>query len=148
MARFHDLFRELGVTPAAKLVDLPGGTDVLIAGVRRATNTPPTRNGIGRVVFLSLDDGSGPVANAVVFGDAQQKIGWKLFRTSYILIRGKTRRSGARGVSVTVDDMWDLFDVQRKVKAKQQAEQRKADAPTETGVHQVGTEAGWHLRAV
>jgi error-prone DNA polymerase len=95
MARFHDLFRELGVTPAAKLIDLPGGSDVLIAGVRRATNTPLTQNGIGRVVFLSLDDGSGPVTNAVVFGDAQQKIGGKVFRTSYILIRGKTRRSGA-----------------------------------------------------
>ncbi|MET0715822.1 MAG: DNA polymerase III subunit alpha, partial [Mycetocola sp.] len=148
MARFHDLFRELGVTPAAKLIDLPGGTEVLIAGVRRATNTPPTRNGIGRVVFLSLDDGSGPVANAVVFGDAQQKIGGNVFRTSYILIRGKTRRSGARGVSVTVDDMWDLFDVQRKVKARQQAEQRDADSRTETDVQQAGVKAGWQLRAV
>lgn len=35
---------------------------------RSSLNTPPTRNGIGRVVvFLSLDDGPGPVANAVVF---------------------------------------------------------------------------------
>ncbi|MET0714334.1 MAG: DNA polymerase III subunit alpha [Mycetocola sp.] len=148
MARFHDLYRELGVTPAAKLIELPGGTEVLIAGVRRATNTPPTRNGIGRVVFLSLDDGSGPVANAVVFGDAQQKIGGNVFRASYMLIRGKTRRSGARGVSVTVDDMWDLFDVQRKVKARHQAKKREADAPVTADLEQTETVPRWHLRAV
>ena len=61
MARFYPLFKELGVTPASELVNLPGGTEVLVAGVRRATHTPPMRSG-KRFVFLSLNDGSGPVS--------------------------------------------------------------------------------------
>jgi len=61
MEQFHDLFRNIGVTPASKLLDLPGGSEVLVAGVRRATHTPPMRGGTGRVVFCSLDDGTGPV---------------------------------------------------------------------------------------
>jgi hypothetical protein len=85
---FYPLFKELGVTPASKLVDLPGGTEVLVAGVRCATHTPPMRSG-KRVVFLSLDDGSGPVANVVFFHDAQAQIGAPVFRTHYALIRGR-----------------------------------------------------------
>ncbi|MET0954481.1 MAG: DNA polymerase III subunit alpha, partial [Cryobacterium sp.] len=60
MRKFYPLFAELGVTPASQLATLPGGTEVLLAGVRRATNTPPMRGG-RRVVFVSLDDGTGPV---------------------------------------------------------------------------------------
>ncbi|ROR76136.1 DNA polymerase III, alpha subunit [Plantibacter flavus] len=113
MERFYPLFRELGVTPARNLGGLPGGTDVIIAGVRRATNTPPMRGG-KRVVFVSLDDGSGPVSNVVFFHDVQEQIGSGVFQTQYMLVRGKTRRSGARGVSVTGDAAWDLLHVQRE----------------------------------
>jgi len=120
MTRFYPLFTELGVTPASELVNLPGGTEVLVAGVRRATHTPPMR-----VVFLSLDDGTGPVSNVVFFHDAQAKIGAPVFRTHYALIRGRTRRTGARGVSVTGEQMWDLLDVAGKVRARQAAERER-----------------------
>jgi error-prone DNA polymerase len=113
MERFYPLFRELGVTPVDKLIDLPGGTEVIIAGVRRATNTPPMRGG-RRVVFVSLDDGTGPISNIVFFHDAQDKIGSGVFQTHYMLVKGKTRRSGTRGVSVTGDEAWDLLEVQRE----------------------------------
>lgn len=113
MERFYPLFRELGVTPARDLMDLPGGTEVLIAGVRRATNTPPMRDG-KRVVFVSLDDGTGPVSNVVFFRDVQEQIGSGVFQTHYMLVRGTTRRSGARGVSVTGTAAWDLLHVQRE----------------------------------
>ena len=112
MNRFHQLFADLGVTPARSLLDLPTGTDVLIAGVRRATNTPPIRGG-GRVVFVSLDDSTG-ISNVVFFADAQARIKEKTFRTAYLLVRGTTRRSGARGISVTGHEAWDLLDVQRE----------------------------------
>ncbi|TFC29432.1 hypothetical protein E3O53_13585 [Cryobacterium sp. TMT2-18-3] len=81
MTRFYPLFKELGVTPASELMKLPGGTEVLVAGVRRATHTPPMRSG-NRVVFLSLDDGTGPVFNVVFFHDAQAQIGAPVFRTT------------------------------------------------------------------
>lgn len=113
MERFYPLFRELQVTPARDLGTLPGGTEVIIAGVRRATNTPPMRGG-KRVVFVSLDDGTGPVSNVVFFHDVQEQIGSGVFQTQYMLVRGKTRRSGARGVSVTGDAAWDLLHVQRE----------------------------------
>jgi error-prone DNA polymerase len=119
--KFYPLFKELGVTPASELINLPGGTPVLIAGIRRATNTPPQRSG-KRVVFASVDDGSGPLANVVFFSDAQEKYGGAVFHTRYMLIRGVTRRSGAKGVSVTADDVWDLLEVGERVKARKRAE--------------------------
>ena len=121
MTRFYPLFAELGVTPASELADLPGGTEVLIAGVRRATNTPPMRGG-RRVVFVSLDDGTGPVSNVVFFHDAQERIGGPVFQTRHILVRGRTRRSGAKGVSVTGENLWDLTEVARKVDQRRKAE--------------------------
>ena len=107
MERFYLLFRELDVTPASALMDLPGGTDVLVAGVRRATNTPPMRNG-RRTVFVTLDDGTG-LTNLVFFPDARERIKNKVFRTNYMLVRGTTRRSGAKGISVTGHMAWDLL---------------------------------------
>ncbi|WP_104195781.1 DNA polymerase III subunit alpha [Cryobacterium sp. M15] len=126
MKRFHALFRELGVTPASELGNLPGGTEVLLAGVRRATNTPPMRGG-RRVVFISLDDGTGPVSNVVFFHDAQERVGGHVFQTNYMLVRGRTRRSGARGVSVTGENLWDLFDVARQVKERHAVERLAAE---------------------
>ena len=128
MARFYPLFTELGVTPASELINLPGGTEVLLAGVRRATNTPPMRNG-RRVVFVSLDDGTGPVSNVVFFHDAQERIGGPVFHTGQLLVRGRTRRSGAKGVSVTGENLWDLTDVARRVKLRHagEAAARNAD---------------------
>ncbi|WP_104082114.1 DNA polymerase III subunit alpha [Cryobacterium sp. Y11] len=126
MKRFHALFKELGVTPASELGNLPGGTEVLLAGVRRATNTPPMRGG-RRVVFISLDDGTGPVANVVFFHDAQERVGGQVFQTNYMLVRGRTRRSGARGVSVTGENIWDLFDVARQVKERHARERAAAE---------------------
>lgn len=109
MERFHPLFRELGVTPARSLIDLPSGSDVLIAGVRRATNTPPMRSG-RRTVFVTLDDGTG-LSNIVFFPDAQERIKNKVFRTTYMLVHGTTRRSYRRGISVTGHMAWDLLDL-------------------------------------
>jgi error-prone DNA polymerase len=136
MKRFHSLFAELGVTPASRLGSLPGGTEVLIAGVRRATNTPPMRNG-RRVVFVSLDDGTGPVSNVVFFHDAQERVGGAVFATHYMLVRGRTRRSGARGVSVTGENLWDLFEVARQVAQRQTVERMAAE---EHGIERHGAE--------
>ncbi|MEO6201048.1 MAG: DNA polymerase III subunit alpha, partial [Cryobacterium sp.] len=134
MTRFHALFAELGVTPASQLGSLPGGTEVLIAGVRRATNTPPMRGG-RRVVFVSLDDGTGPVSNVVFFHDAQERVGGQVFATNYMLVRGRTRRSGARGVSVTGENVWDLFDVARQVTQRQETERAARANARPAGEH-------------
>ena len=68
----------------------------------------------GRVVFVSLDDGTGPVSNVVFFHDAQERVGGRVFATRYLLVRGRTRRSGAKGVSVTGENLWDLLEIARQ----------------------------------
>lgn len=105
---FQPMLESLGVTPARELLSLPARTPVLAAGVRVATQTPPMRTG-GRVVFITVDDGTG-LADATFFAEAQQATGPALFGTSVLLIAGTTRRTGARGISIEATRAWDLRD--------------------------------------
>jgi error-prone DNA polymerase len=103
---YRPLLDELGVVPAGRLVDLRSGTRVLVAGIRVATQTPPMKTG-KRVVFISLDDGSG-CSDTAFFEEAQQQAGPLLFGTQLLMIEGKTRRAGAKAVSIVAERAWDL----------------------------------------
>lgn len=96
----------LGVTRAADLLGLRTQSRVLVAGVRVATQTPPMRSG-KRVVFLSVDDGTGCV-DASFFTEAQHASGEMLFSARLLLIEGTVRRTGPRAVSVQAVRAWDL----------------------------------------
>jgi len=104
--RFQEMLDDLGVVRASELVGLRSNTEVLVAGVRVATQTPPMRSG-KRVVFISLDDGTG-CADATFFDEAQRRCSSLLFQNRLLLISGKTRRTGVRGVSVLAENAWDL----------------------------------------
>ncbi|WP_457950300.1 DNA polymerase III subunit alpha [Pseudarthrobacter sp. alpha12b] len=106
MDSHRPLLEKLGVTTADKLLSLRNGTEVLVAGVRVATQTPPMRGG-RRVVFISIDDGTGCV-DSVFFHEAQESAGPLLFGTRLLLIRGTTRRTGPRGISISANMAWDL----------------------------------------
>ena len=106
MTSHRPLLDRLGVTTADKLLGLRNGTEVLVAGVRVATQTPPMRGG-RRVVFISVDDGTGCV-DSVFFHEAQEQSGSLLFGTRLLLIRGTTRRTGPRGISISASMAWDL----------------------------------------
>ncbi|WP_186759691.1 DNA polymerase III subunit alpha [Arthrobacter alpinus] len=106
MDSYAPLLSRLGVTRAEGLLGLRNNTEVLVAGVRVATQTPPMRGG-KRVVFISLDDGTGCV-DATFFTEAQEKSGPLLFGTRMLLIRGLTRRTGPRGISLQALEAWDL----------------------------------------
>ncbi len=95
-------------TTADRLLGLRNNTEVLVAGVRVATQTPPMRGG-RRVVFISVDDGTGCV-DATFFHEAQERSGPLLFGTGMLLIRGLTRRTGPRGISLQALEAWDLAD--------------------------------------
>lgn len=103
---YRPLLDELGVVPADSLLALRSNTEVTVAGVRVATQTPPMRSG-KRVVFLTVDDGTG-CADATFFDDAQVATGSALFGAKLLLIHGKTRRTGARGVSIQAERALDL----------------------------------------
>ncbi|NKX54099.1 DNA polymerase III subunit alpha [Arthrobacter mobilis] len=108
MDSYAPLLRTLGTTAAKDLLGLRNGTEVLVAGIRVATQTPPMRGG-RRVVFISIDDGTGCV-DCTFFHEAQEQAGPLLFGTRLLLIRGTTRRTGPRGISLQALQAWDLAD--------------------------------------
>lgn len=104
--KYLPMLDDLGVSRANELNTLRGNTEVLIAGIRVATQTPPMRSG-KRVVFISLDDGTG-CADATFFDEAQARCSDLLFNNRLLLISGKLRRTGKNGVSVLAENAWDL----------------------------------------
>ena len=77
-----------------------------MAGVKVATQTPPSRSG-RRVIFLTLDDSTGPV-DATFFEDAQGPYAATVFHSWMLLVRGELRRTGRHGVSLRATGCWEL----------------------------------------
>ncbi len=96
----------LGVTRSRDLLNRRSRAELLVAGVKVATQTPPIRSG-RRVIFLTLDDATGPV-DATFFEDAQGPYAATVFHTWLLLVRGELRRTGHRGVSLRATGAWDL----------------------------------------
>lgn len=96
----------IGVTFSADLLARRSRSDLLVAGVKVATQTPPVRSG-RRVVFLTLDDTTGPV-DATFFEDAQGPYAATVFESWTMVVRGELRRTGPRGVSLRATGCWDL----------------------------------------
>lgn len=103
------MLRDLGVIPASRLLDVRSQANVLVAGVKVSTQTPPIRSG-KRVVFTTLDDSTGPI-DIAFFDEAQQHYAETLFHSWLVLIRGTTRRTGPRGISVQANACWELATV-------------------------------------
>jgi len=74
--------------------------------VKVATQTPPVRSG-RRVVFLTLDDATGPV-DATFFEDVQGPYAATVFGSWLLLVRGLVRRTGPRGISIRATGAWEL----------------------------------------
>lgn len=96
----------LGVTRSRDLLTRRSRSGLLVAGVKVATQTPPIRSG-RRVVFLTLDDATGPV-DATFFEDAQGPYAATVFHSWLLVVRGVLRRTGYRGVSVRATGCWEL----------------------------------------
>lgn len=100
--------RRLGVIPAAEARTRHNGEMITVAGVKVATQTPAVRSG-RRIIFLTLDDPSGP-ADVTIFPGVQGRCARPAFSGFVLAVRGKLRRTGpsGRGVSITATDIWDL----------------------------------------
>ncbi len=104
---FHrDLLDALGTAHSTDLLGRRNHSVVLVGGVKVATQTPPIRSG-RRVVFLTIDDATGPV-DATFFEDAQAPHSATVFSSWLLLVRGQVRRTGPRGVSLLATGAWDL----------------------------------------
>ncbi|HYH35138.1 MAG TPA: DNA polymerase III subunit alpha [Nocardioides sp.] len=104
--RYAEFLDELGVTRSRDLLRRRSKADLLVAGVKVATQTPPVRSG-RRVVFLTLDDATGPV-DATFFEDAQGPYAATVFGSWLLVVRGELRRTGHRGVSLRATGAWEL----------------------------------------
>lgn len=96
----------LGVVRSRDLLRARSRSEVWVAGVKVATQTPPIRSG-RRVVFLTLDDATGPV-DATFFEDVQGPYAATVFHSWLLLVRGVVRRTGPRGISVRATGAWEL----------------------------------------
>ena len=96
----------LGVTRSRDLLRARSRSTVWACGVKVATQTPPIRSG-RRVVFLTLDDSTGPI-DATFFEDVQGPYAATVFHSWMLLVRGIVRRTGPRGVSLRATGAWEL----------------------------------------
>jgi error-prone DNA polymerase len=106
---YRPMLADLAIVPARDLLAQRSEAEVWVAGVKVATQTPPIRSG-RRVVFLTLDDSTGPV-DATFFEDAQDPYASTVFGGWLLMVRGVTRRTGPRGISVRATGCWDLGEV-------------------------------------
>jgi error-prone DNA polymerase len=108
---FEPLLADLGVTRTKDLGSLRGGTKVMVAGVKVASQTPAIRSG-QRIIFLTLDDATGPV-EITVFESVQPKVAKTVFHGYALAVWGELRRTGVKGVSIIAEEVWDLTALHR-----------------------------------
>ena len=128
---YEPFLAALGVTRAPDLVRCRSQAEVLVAGVKVATQTPPIRSG-RRVVFVTLDDARGPV-DATFFEDAQGPYAATLFHSWLLVVRGDVRRTGPRGVSLRATGCWELPDAARRLAGRRPRRGRRGDGRHRTG---------------
>ena len=105
MDHHHQLLREIGATDAAHLSSLDAGQEVLVAGVRASTQTPPIASG-KRIIFVTLEDGAGLV-DLAFFEDSHERCAHTIFHSGLLLVRGTVQARGPRR-TVVGTMVWDL----------------------------------------
>ncbi|MEW2115704.1 DNA polymerase III subunit alpha [Streptomyces sp. NPDC005474] len=108
MEHHHRLLREIGATDAAHLDGMRAGQQVLVAGVRASTQTPPIASG-KRVIFVTLEDGSGLV-DLAFFEDSHPACAYTVFHSGLLLVRGTVQVRGTRR-TVVGSMAWDLDEI-------------------------------------
>jgi error-prone DNA polymerase len=103
---YGEFLNSIGAVRSSNLLKQRSQSSVLVAGIKVAMQTPPVRSG-KRVIFLTLDDGYG-LSDSAFFTDVQSEYANVLYSTSLLLVRGVTRRTGARGISIRATGAWDL----------------------------------------
>lgn len=103
---YADFLNHIGAVKSSELLSLRSNSEVLVAGVKVALQTPPIRSG-KRVIFLTLSDGHG-CSDITFFEDVQSEAAELLYSSSLLLVRAVTRRTGARGISLRAIKAWDL----------------------------------------
>ncbi len=136
---FEPLLADLGVVRSEDLWRRRNDTWVMVAGVKVASQTPAVRSG-QRIIFLTLDDATGPV-DVTVFERVQPKCARTVFHSSLLAVWGRLRRTGVRGVSIIAEDVWDLTVLHR---ARRRGELQQALANATPGGSALPSRKLWH----
>ncbi|WLQ53810.1 DNA polymerase III subunit alpha (plasmid) [Streptomyces poriferorum] len=108
MTHHHRLLSEIGATDATHLKAMHPGQQVLVAGVRASTQTPPIPSG-KRVIFVTLEDGYGLV-DIAFFEDSHDDCAHTIFHNGLLLVRGTVEARGPRR-TVVGTMAWDLEEL-------------------------------------
>ncbi|GAB3451181.1 DNA polymerase III subunit alpha [Streptomonospora sediminis] len=100
-----------GAVRARDLAAVPPGTEVLVLGVKVATQTPAVRSG-QRIIFTTLDDATGLI-DLTFFESVQQRCAATVFGSWLLAVRGKVRRAGAGMATVNATHAYDLEELAR-----------------------------------
>jgi error-prone DNA polymerase len=118
LASYAPFLNDIGAIRSCDLLAQRNNTSVLVAGVKVALQSPPIRSG-KRVLFLTLDDGYG-CSDSTFFPDvlASSTYAQTLQNASLFLVRGTTRRTGERGISIRATGVWSLATAHDKWQAR------------------------------
>ena len=136
---YEPVLEALGVTRSRDLWRLRSNQPVVVAGVKVSSQTPAVRTG-QRIIFLTLDDATGPV-EVTVFPNVQDRCAKTVFHGFLLAVRGTLRRTGVRGVSVVAQDVLDLAALGRAWRGSSAAS-GKIRPPVKVW-HASGGSAGW-----
>jgi error-prone DNA polymerase len=146
---YEPLLEDLGVTRAEDLRRRRGDEWVMVAGVKVASQTPAVRSG-QRIIFLTLDDATGPV-DVTVFERVQERCARTVFHSFLLAVWGRLRRTGVGGVSIAAEEVWDLAALARARREGRLADMlaRRRQPPPESREeprkmwHSSGGSSGW-----
>ena len=160
MSLYEPLMAELGCTPARKLNLLRNRSEVWVAGVKVASQTPAIRSG-QRIIFVTLDDLTGPI-DVTLFERVQAWCARTVFHSWLLLMRGEVRKRGGAsrlyetdpanvGLTVVIEEAFDLAELARDRKAGHsiaEALDRQRAKQSESGLEGGGANAApsrlWH----
>jgi error-prone DNA polymerase len=143
---FEPLVADLGATRARDLWRCRANERVVVVGVKVASQTPAIRSG-QRIIFLTLDDATGPV-DVTVFESVQPKVAKTVFHSFVLAVAGTVRRTGRKGTSVVAEDVWDLVALHRARRDGRLAEALAHEGPQDAAAvprklwHSSGGSAG------
>ena len=143
---FEPLLEDLHVVRSKDLFRCRADERVVVVGVKVASQTPAIRSG-QRIIFLTLDDATGPV-DVTVFESVQPKVAKTVFHSFVLAVLGTVRRTGVKGVSVVAEDVWDVVALNRARRDGHLAEALRGEGPPSTAAprklwHASGGSAGW-----
>jgi DNA-directed DNA polymerase III PolC len=159
MNLYSPLLAELGCVSATELARCRNDSEVWVAGVKVASQTPAIRSG-QRIIFVTLDDLTGPI-DVTVFERVQPRCARTVFHSWLLLVRGMVRKRGGAsliratdptnvGITVVAQEVFDLVELAEDRRAHTLAASlgRQRRKQTLTGLTTAGADTAptklWH----